>query len=115
MLSRQVRITVLRSGTVVLDWFGGNWRWFIWLVPLRWLPEQTYGPRSRIKAISPESRQRHRGYVKLRIRLSMFPHDDKTFALAGDVREAGEPLETSSKDATFHEMLIRHEMLSNFL
>ena len=51
----------------------------------------------------------------MRILLSVFPHDDKTFALGGYVWKTGEPLETSTKNATFHEMLIRQEMLSNFL
>ena len=45
----------------------------------------------------------------------MFPHDDKTFAVGGNVWKTGEPLETSAKNATVHEMLVRQEMLSNFL
>ena len=45
----------------------------------------------------------------------MSPHNDKSFAVICDVREASETLETATKDATLHEMLIGKEVLSHFL
>ena len=47
--------------------------------------------------------------------LSVSPHDDKAFAVGGDVWEVCEPLEATSKDATFHEVLVRQEVLADFL
>ena len=47
--------------------------------------------------------------------LSVSPHDDKAFAVGGDVWEVCEPLEATSKDATFHEVLVRQEVLTDFL
>ena len=45
----------------------------------------------------------------------MSPHDHKALALRGSVQEVGKALEASTKNATLHEVLIRQEMLSNFL
>ena len=53
--------------------------------------------------------------MELRILFAMLPHDDKTLTVRSDAREAGKPLEASTKDATLHEMLARQEMLSHFL
>ena len=50
-----------------------------------------------------------------RILLAMSPHNDKTLAVRSDDRETGKPWETSTEDATFHEVLVRQKVLSYVL
>ena len=47
--------------------------------------------------------------------LTMSQNDDKASASRGNFREAGKQLEASTKDATLREMLVRQEVLSQFL